>query len=118
MTKEDRPILALFNLVMEYSGSIKLAKTLYPETWPIKLIRGVSFTEEFETSEEDDNYEWNAYVDRIRRAIGVKSYCQWIRGTDGNIVGILAFYTSTGEEIKMKSFDKWNELFNQVKNLL
>lgn len=113
---EVRQEEALLDFVMKRNGIILLPKTLFRTRWNIKKIRAVYFNEEFDIEQDDkDSTKWNAYVDRIRAAIGVDYYCVWVRNKVGDIVGIMAFYNPKGEEIKMKHFDQWQKLLDEVK---
>lgn len=112
---EVHPIEGLLHLVVKNNGNIQMPKTLFPNSWQIDYIRAVYFEEEFDIEQDDENStEWNSYVDRIRTAIGVHTYCQWVRNKDQNIIGILAFYNPKSEEIKVKHFKKWRELLKCV----
>jgi hypothetical protein len=112
---EVPPREALLDFVVKHNGIIELPKTLFRNSWQIHKIRAVYFNEEFDIEQEDENStKWNAYVERIRTAIGVNCYCEWVRNKDGNIIGIMAFYNPKGEEIKVKHFDKWHQLWQAV----
>jgi len=115
MLAEVHPIEGLLHLVVKNNGNIQMPKTLFPNSWQIDSIRGVYFDEEFDIEQNDEtSLKWNAYVGRIRSAIGVHTYCEWVRNKERNIIGILAFYNPIGEEIKVKHFKKWNELLKCV----
>jgi hypothetical protein len=75
----------------------------------------VYFTKEYGDINEFNVDDWNNYVQEIEDAIGVSSYCTWIRNDSGNMVGILAFYNN-GEEIKMKHFKRWLALSRIVEH--
>lgn len=108
---------SLLDLVMKHGGSIELPKVLYKNTWQIKKITAVYFTEKCE-DDEDFVVSWNAYVDKVFAAIGVKMYCIWVRDiATQNMVGILAFYNLKGEEIKMKLFKNWKPLFKATESI-
>jgi hypothetical protein len=109
------PRQALLDFVVKHNGEIELPKTLFRNSWQIRKIRAVYFNEKFDIEQDD---KWNAYVDRIRVAIGVDCYCEWVRNKDGDIIGIMAFYNSKGDEIKVKHFDKWNQLWQDVQRHL
>ena len=115
MLAEVHPIEGLLHLVVKNNGNIQMPKTLFPNSWQIDYIRGVYFDEEFDIEQNDEtSLKWNAYVGRIRSAIGVHTYCEWVRNKERNIIGILSFYNPIGEEIKVKHFKKWNELLKCV----
>jgi len=112
---EVPPRQALLDFVVKHNGVIEFPKTLFRNSWQIQKIRAVYFNEEFDIEQDDENSnKWNAYVDRIRTAIGVDCYCEWVRNKVGDIVGILSFYNPKGEEIKVKHFDKWHQLWQGV----
>lgn len=112
---EVPPRQALLDFVVNNNGIIELPKTLFRNSWQIKKIRAVYFNEEFDIEQDDeDSTKWNAYVERIRTAIGVDYYCEWVRNKVGNVVGIMAFYNTKGREIKVKHFDKWRQLWQDV----
>lgn len=112
---EVPPRQALLDFVVKNNGTIELPKTLFRNSWQIKKIRAVYFNEEFDIEQDDeDSTKWNAYVERIRTAIGVDYYCEWVRNKVGNVVGIIAFYNTKGQEIKVKHFDKWHQLWQDV----
>ena len=93
---EVHPIEKLLHLVVKNNGNIQMPKTLFPNSWQIDYIRGVYFDEEFDIEQNDEtSLKWNAYVGRIRSAIGVHTYCEWVRNKERNIIGILAFYNPT-----------------------
>ena len=117
---EVPPRQALLDFVVKHNGMIELPKTLFRNSWQIQKIRAVYFNEEFDIEQEDDVNltKWNAYVDRIRTAIGVDCYCEWVRNKVGNMVGIMAFYNPKGDEIKVKYFDKWHQLWQDVQRHL
>ena len=116
MLAEVHPIEDLLHLVVKNNGNIKMPKTLFPNSWQIDYIRAVYFDEEFDIEQDEEYFlKWNSYVGRIRSAIGVHTYCEWVRSKEGNIIGILAFYNQKGEEIKVKHFKKWRELLMCVK---
>ena len=115
MLAEVPPRQALLDLVVKHDGAIELPKTLFRNSWQIQKIRAVYFNEEFDIEQDDENStKWNAYVDRIRTAIGVDCYCEWVRNKVGGIIGIVAFYNQKGEEIKVKHFNKWRQLQQDV----
>ena len=105
--------LDLFNRVIK-TGSITLSKA-FGYNYPIVTIKAVVFTEQY-GDEEDDEFstKWNAYVGRIRSAIGVETYCEWVRNVEGDMVGILSFYNKVGEEIKVKHFRDWHKLCDKI----
>lgn len=110
---------ALLHFIVNNNRVIELPKTIFPNSWGIKKITAIYFNEEFNI--EQDTYEdnktptkWNDYVCRIRSAIGVSVYCEWVRDKNNSMIGVLAFYNAKGEEIKVKHFEKWMELFNEV----
>lgn len=95
------------------NSEIIFEKPIFINSWNIKKIKAAYFTE---VGDIRNTFEvWNAYVNKVHTAIGVKSYCEWIRDEDSNMIGLLAFYNSKGEEIKMKHFNKWNILLDRVK---
>jgi len=107
----------LLDLVMKHGSSIELPKVLYKNTWQIKKITAVYFTEKYEDG-KDYVASWNAYVDKVFAAIGVETYCIWVRDeTTQNMIGVLAFYNPQGEEIKMKHFKNWKPLFKATESL-
>ena len=115
MLAEVPPRQAILDLVVKHNGVIELPKTLFPNSWQIQKIRAVYFNEEFDIEQSDENsIKWNAYVGRIRTAIGVDCYCEWVRNEVCSIVGIMAFYNPKGEEIKVKHFNKWSQLWQYV----
>lgn len=115
MLAEVPPQQAILDLVVKHNGVIELPKTLFPNSWQIQKIRAVYFNEEFDIEQSDENsIKWNAYVGRIRTAIGVDCYCEWVRNEVWSIVGIIAFYNPKGEEIKVKHFNKWSQLWQYV----
>ena len=72
MLAEVHPIEGLLHLVVKNNGNIQMPKTLFPNSWQIDCIRGVYFDEEFDIEQNDEtSLKWNAYVGRIRSAIGV-----------------------------------------------
>ena len=72
MLAEVHPIEGLLHLVVKNNGNIQMPKTLFPNSWQIDYIRGVYFDEEFDIEQNDEtSLKWNAYVGRIRSAIGV-----------------------------------------------
>ena len=115
MLAEVPPRQALLDLVVKHDGIIELPKALFRNSWQIQKIRAIYFNEEFDIEQDDESStKWNAYVDRIRTAIGVDCYYEWVRNKDGGIVGIMAFYNPKGEEIKVKHFNKWCQLWQDV----
>ena len=115
MLAEVPPRQALLDFVVKHNGTIEIPKTLFRNSWQMAKIKAVYFNEEFDIEEDDANStKWNAYVDRIRTAIGVYCYCEWVRNKVGDIVGIMAFYNPKGEEIKVKHFHKWSQLWQDV----
>lgn len=117
---EVPPRQALLDFVVKHNGMIDLSKTLFRNSWQIQKIRAVYFNEEFDIEQEDDvnSKKWNAYVDRIRTAIGVDSYFELVLNKVGNIVGIMSFYNPKGDEIKVKHFDKWGQLWQKISHEL
>ncbi len=117
---ERQHIEQLFNTVMNNDGLIEFPKTLFPNSWGISKIKAVSFTEEFDIEGDDDEYyaHWNNYVNKVYAAIEVSHYCCWVRSSvDGNMIGLMAFYSPKGEEIKVKHFKKWAELKAEIEKL-
>ncbi len=105
----------VLNFVMDQGGSLELERILFRNSYGISKIRAVYFNEQYDFNQEDEaTSSWNSYVDRINSAIGVKNYCCWIRNNEQDVIGILAFYNQNGYEIKMKHFDKWNQLFKEI----
>ena len=112
---EVPPRQAILDLVVKHNGVIELPKTLFRNSWQIQKIRAVHFNEKFDIEQDDESStKWNAYVDRIRTAIGVDCYCEWVRNEVCSIVGIMALYNPKGEEIKVKHFNKWSQLWQYI----
>jgi|GEM_PF-6359431 len=104
----------VLNYVMSNNGIMEFDKPLFDM---IKKIKGVWFNEQFDIEQDDPNsLLWNAYATRIQNASGTKHYCTWIHNDDFNMVGILAFYDSDNNEIKMKYFEDWKKLRKKIKN--
>lgn len=108
----------ILKTVMDLGGTIEFTKPLFINSWKISKIKACYFTENVRIICELE--EWNAYVNRIYTAIGAKDYCVWVRNEYGKMVGILAFYTNEGKEIKMqheikmKNFHRWNDLIEKI----
>ena len=112
---EVPPRQALLDFVVNHNGVVELPKTLFRNSWQIQKIKAIYFNEKFDIEQDDENStKSNAYVDRIRTAIGVDCYCEWVRNKVGDIIGIMAFYNPKGEEIKVKHFNKWYQLWLDV----
>jgi hypothetical protein len=116
---ERQHIEQLFNSVMNHDGIVEFVPTLFPKSWPISKIKAVPFTEQFDIEDDDEYYtHWNNYVNRVYAAIGVENYCCWVRSSvDGSMIGLMAFYDPTGEEIKVKHFKKWAQVTSIIENL-
>lgn len=115
MLAEVPPREALLDFIVNNNGTIELPTTLFRNSWEIKKIRAIYFNEEFIIEQDDEkSTKWNAYVERIRKAIGVEYYCEWVRNKAGDIIGIMAFYNPKGQEIKVKHFHKWHQLWRDV----
>ncbi len=105
----------ILNFVMDQGGSLEFEKVLFRNSYGISKIRAVYFDEQYDLMQEDEvTNGWNLYVDRINNAIGIKNYCRWIRNNEQDVIGVFAFYNPNGHEIKMKHFDKWNQLFKEI----
>lgn len=119
--KETNEIIKLINLkeellhlIMSNKGEIVFNKPLFINSWNIKKIKAVYFTEQIDIITCGEN-GWNEYVGRVRNAIGVECYLEWIKNLDGKMVGLIAFFNSKNEEIKVKHFKKWSELMTKIK---
>lgn len=115
MNSQDRSKIQLLNLVLN-GGVIEFKVPLYRDIWNIKVLRAIKFTQEIK--EEHTLEEWNLYCNLIRKTIGVKTYCEWIRNSNsGKIKGILAAYDQKGREIKLKYFQDWIGIIRKIKEL-
>jgi hypothetical protein len=92
---------------MSAGGYVDFAEIAFKNTYGINCVTAVYFTKEYDDGDEVNVNNWNEYVQEIHDAIGVNSYCTWIRDGKGNMIGILAFYNNSGDEIKMKHFKRW-----------
>ena len=99
----------ILEFVTDRHGKVVLPKVLYPRSWRIARITAVNFYNEY-----GKNDDWNKYVNKIRKAIGVESYCTWVKSKKHNMIGILAFYDPEGNEIKMKHFKNWAKLLRDI----
>ncbi len=119
--QEQREIISImqaqvdvFNTVMNNNGELSFNKPLFINSLKIKKIRAVPFTEKIDIRTCEEN-EWNEYVGRIHKAIGIESYCVWVHDLNNrDMIGIMAFYMPDNTEIKMKHFIKWRELLEKI----
>ncbi len=102
------PHQSILDIVVNLGGVLTLSKNYFG----VSVIWAVVFTEQHNES----IITWNDYVAKIKEAIGVKSYCEWVRNSKNEMVGIIALYDRNGEEMKTKHFDRWWGLLEHIKN--
>jgi hypothetical protein len=107
--------LLLFEKVIQHGGVFKFEETLFKDVWNIKTIKAVEFTKDIPDEHTSD--EWNSYVDEIKKAIGVDTYCEFIykfnhETNRKTICGILAYFNGKNKEIKTKHFTEYELLYN------
>lgn len=112
--------LELFNLVVKSGGYVTLDQKYVNDPTMLQLIvsiKAVQMTPELVSMYNNEEHDGNRFYDLASRLAESFRYYEFVHDGDNKdcyLVGFMVFRSHDGEEIKMKWFGMWRELYRLV----